>query len=243
MIRAVPYTSLWFGVIIWTLVTGALLIGTSWWLHQNYLFAYHSKAAMGIVERKFMRVSHGRHGDNYTPCLDYRYQTERMAADCDSAVQGDTYSAVSVGDSIPILYLPEEFTDNRINLPAENQKVRLITFGLIAASLVIAVGGAFTLRYYVRQNKTNRYLLANGLSCQGAVTDVNYDLIGKARTKRYYLIFKFRDNQGRERTGRGWYLKPGDENLWKENSLIHVYFDSNNSESFTVDLDSGPSPG
>jgi hypothetical protein len=241
MIRAVPYTSLWFGVILWTLLTGALLIYTSWWLYQDFLFAYHSKSTVGIVERKFMKVGQGKHGPTYTPWLDYRYQTERMATECDSSVQSATYSGISPGNSIPILYLPEEFTNNRINLPAENRHVLLITWGLVAGSLVVSVGGAFILRYYVQQNKINRYLLASGLSCQGTVTEIKYDLVGKARTKRYYLTFTFRDNQGGERTGRSWYLKRGDENMWREGSSIHVYFDPGNSKSFTVDLNSGPS--
>ena len=239
--RAVPYTSLWFGVLLWALVGGALLCGTAWMLDQDYLFAFVAKPAHAIVERKYVKVSHGKHGPSYTPHLVYRYQAGPLAAECDAAVQSDTYASVAEGGSIPVLYLPEEFADNRIDLPAENRQVSIITYALVAASLVVAVGGAFILRYNVRQNKINRYLLAGGLSCQGTVTDVKFDLVGKGRTKRYYLIFHFRDNQGNERTGRSWYLKRGDENLWQENSAIRVFFDPNNSKSFTLDLSLGPS--
>lgn len=241
MIRAVPYTSLWFGFIIWGLIGGALLIGTGYMLYQDFLFANYGQHTQGTVERKFMRVGQGKHGPTYTPCLDYRYQVPGVAVTAECTVRGDTYASVSEGESLPILYVPSQPTDNRIDLPAENRQVELITYGLVAASLAVAGGGAFILRYYVRQNKINRYLLANGLQYTGTVTEIKYDVVGKARTKRYYLLFTFRDNQGREISGRSWYLKLGDECLWRESSPIRVYFDPKNSESFTVDLNSDPS--
>jgi len=240
MIRAVPYTSLWFGVFLWTLVAGALVIGTSWLLYQDFLFAYDSKSTLAMVERKFLKVGQGKHGPTYTPCLDYRYQAQHMEAEAESTVRSDTYSSVNVGQQIPVLYLPDEFGNNRIDLPAENRQVELITYGLIAASLITSVGGAFVIRYYVRQNKLNRYLLAHGLSCRGKVTEIKFDLVGTGRTKRYYLLFTFRDNLGAEKRGRSWYLKSGDENLWQEGSALPVFYDPNNSARFTVDLNPGP---
>lgn len=236
MTRAIPFTSIWLGLVLWVLVGGSLLAGASWLLYQDYLFANYGKPIMGTVDRKFMRETQGKHGPVYTPCLDYEFQVGQMTAHCESTVQNGTYESVTEGDPLPIIYLPEKITDNRINLPAENQRVQLITFGLVTASLVVFVGGLFILRYYLRQNKINRYLLSNGLSCQGLVSEVKFNLVGKAQTKQYYLVFTFRDNQGRERAGTTWPLKRGEESLWKESSPIQVYFDPNNSERFTVDL-------
>jgi len=236
MIRAVPYTPLWLGGALWLLVTGALLYGTAWQLYQNFLFDHHSQSTVGTVERKFMQVGQGKHGKTYTPCLDYRYQVDRMVAHGQSTVHNDTYSAVSEGGDIPILYLPDRPAHHRIDLPAENQRIHLLTFGLTGASLLLSLGGTCVLIYQVRRNKLNRFLLTNGLSCQGIVTGIPYDLVGKAQTRRYYLTFTFRDNQGRERTGSTWYLRAGDEERWREGNPIRVYFDPGNSERFTVEL-------
>jgi len=240
MIRAVPYTSIWFGLFLWVLIGGALLVFTSWYLFQDYLFACDAKSVVGLVEQKYETVSHDRHGDHYTDHLVYRYQVGRMAADSESTVQRDTYDSVSEGSAIPLLYLPEEMTNNRIEMPAEIRVVYWTTIALVVGSLASSIGGAFVLRYYVRQNQLNRFLLASGMQCQGTVTARNFDVYGKNNTVRYYLVFTFRDSQGRERTGRSWYLKKGEENLWHPDSPIQVCFDPNNSERFTVDLKGSP---
>ena len=236
---AVPYTSLWFGILIWVLVTGGVLTGTSCLLYQDYLFAYDSQSLFGTVERKFYQVSHGRHGTTYTPYLDYRYEVDHMIVEAKTSVRSATYSSVSVGGSLPLLYVKDEVADNRIDLPAENERIHLLSYGLAALSLFLLVSGIFVIRYHVRRNKLNRYLLARGLSCQGTVTSMNYDLVGKAQVRKYYLKFAFRDNQGRELTGKTWYLTSDQEGLWQENRPITVYFDPNNSGNFTVDLNSG----
>jgi hypothetical protein len=240
MIRAVPFTSIWFGLVIWVLIGGALLTGTGYMLYEDFLFANYGRHADGIVERKFMKVGHGKHGPTYTPCLDYRYQMPGMAVTSESTVQGDTYATVSEGGSIPVLYVSTEVTDNRIDLPAEQQMVRNLTYGLLAGSLIVTVAGVWTLVYTLKRNKLNRYLLASGAPCTGTVTDVNYDVVGKNRALRYYLLFTFRDNSGREIEGRTWYLKRGEEALWRTSSPIRVYYDLRDSKDFTVDLNSGP---
>ena len=240
MIRAVPFTSIWLGLVIWVLIGGGFLVATGYMLYQDFLFANYGQHADGTVLRKFMKVGQGKHGPTYTPCLDYRYQMPGMAVTSESTVQGDTYATVSEGGAIPVLYVSTEPTDNPIDLPAENRMVSIFTYGLLAASVVVSGGGAWTLVYTVKRNKLNRYLLASGLPCTGTVTDVKFDLTNKGRTKLYYVLFTFRDNQGREIAGRSWYLKRGEETQWRESSPIRVYYDLRDSKNFTVDLSSGP---
>ena len=173
IIRAVPHTSIWFGLFFWVLLGGALLVFTSWWLYEDFLFTFDSKSVVGIVEQKYETVSHDRHGDNYTDHLVYQYKVGRMAMGSDSIVQRGTYDSVSKGSSIPLLYLPEELTNNRIEMPLEIQLTYWTTIGLVAGSLASTIGGVFVLRYYVRQNQLNRFLRASGMQCQGIVTAVN----------------------------------------------------------------------
>jgi len=243
MIRAVPYTSLWFGVILWVLIGGALLTGTGYILYQDFLFTNYGQHTMGMVDRKFLKVGQGKHGPTYTPCLVYQYQAGSLTTGCEQTVLPSTYASVSQGGPIPVLYVSTDPFDCRIDLPAENRQILLISYGLVAGTLMVAGVGTWVLLYTIKRNKLNRYLLANGLQCTGTVTDVKYDLVGKGRTKRYYLLLAFRDNQGREISGRTRYLKRGDENKWRESSPIWVYFDLRDSKIFTVDLNSGSFTG
>jgi hypothetical protein len=239
MIRAGPYTSLWIGVSFWALVTIGVVGGTVWELNQNYLFAYFSQPAEAAIAQKFMQVSQGKHGKVYTPCLVYQYQVGATVFHCQSTVQNNTYSTVAEGGEMPILYLTGNPGDNRIELPSEIRSVCVITWIAITASLLIGIGGAFSINYYVKRNRLNRWLLASGMSCRGTVSSVDFNLVGKAQTRCYFLNFDFRDNQGQTISGKTWYLKPGTETDWREGSTLPVYFDPSNSKSFTVDLSSG----
>ena len=237
MLRAVPYTSLWGGVILWALLTGALLIGTGWKLHKDYLFAYDAKPALAVIDRKYYNVSYGRHGKNYTPCLDYHYEAGSTVAHCECSVKEGTYQSVGTGGKMPIIYVVDDPTDNQIELPAEIQTSHLLSVLLVVASLVFALGGALILRYYIKRNQLHHYLLSNGVSCEGTVSTVDFDFVGKYHDiRQYYLIFNFRDNANRERTGRTWYLRRGEELKWQDGNSIVVYYDPADSECFTVAL-------
>jgi hypothetical protein len=235
-IRAIPYTSLWFGILVWGLITAGFTAGAAWILDQDYLFAYHSQATTGRVERKFVKVSHGRHGPSYTPCLEYHYQVANDLVDSQMDVRTDTYKSVSPFGPIPLLYLTAQIADNRIDLPPENQRIQVISYALAGTSLVLLIGGIWIIVYLKRRNQLNRRLLAGGLSSVGTVTSKNFDVVGKAQTKRFYLLFTFRDQRGAELNGRTWYLTSNQEDLWSEQKPIRVYYDSTDSRKFTVDL-------
>ena len=236
MIRAIPYTSLWAGSLLWAVLSGALFIATGWQLHENYLFAHHSAAATATVGNRYTTISHGRHGDSTNYHLQYHYQVGDVTAGVNTTVDYATYAAVRIGSPLPVLYIIENIGHNRINMPAENNdraRALYITLSLTALDLII---GTWMTTYYVRRNRLYRELFARGVQCQGLVTDVNFDLVGKARTQRYYFIFTFRDQQGSELTGRTWYLRPGDELLWREQMPVSVFYDSRDARKFTVDL-------
>lgn len=236
MIKAVPYTSLWLGTTLWVLITGGLLAGTGWQLYENYLFSHYSHSVEARVDRKFMSVTHGKGGPTYTPHLDYDYHVGSVVVRAETSVQPDTYNQEREGWMVPVLYVEGEVVNNRIDLPAENQRVWLLTSILIAGSLLFSVSGTCLVIYYLRQNKRYRYLRDRGVSCQGVVTNVPYRLVGKYKTRQYYLTFAFRDSLGEEITGTSWPLKKGQELFWKEGSSIPVYFDGANARSFTVEI-------
>ncbi len=236
MIRAVPYTSLWLGTLLWVVVSGIVLYASGYQLHENYLFAHHSAPVTATVERRYTTISHGRHGSTTNYHLQYHYQVGNVIADARTTVNRATYVTVGNGSSLPILYITTNISHNRVNTPAEDSdrtRTLEITLGLTAIDLIV---GTCVMIYYVRRNRLNRELLARGVPCAGVVTRVDFDLVGKTRTARYYLIFSFRDQQGGEQTGRTWYLKPGDEMHWREQMPVSVFCDSRDAKKFTVDL-------
>jgi hypothetical protein len=239
-LRAIPYTRLWLGLLLWGLVAGSLLAGTGWELYQNFLFACHSQPVSGTVERKFVQISHGRHGPSYTPYLVFRYQVDNLQVTTKSTVQGSTYSRVYPGGTIPLLCLTGNVASNRIELPAEIQHLRIFSFIMIAASILLTAGGIWIFLFLHRRNRTNLRLLLQGRSCQGKVTAKNFDVVGKAQTRCYYLLFTFRDDRGAELNGKTWYLTTEQESFWQEDNPIRVYFDPADSRRFTVDLNNSP---
>jgi hypothetical protein len=239
MLRAIPYTSLWFGILVWVLFGGSISAAAIWWLYEDYLFAYESKPGTAIVERVYTTISHGRHSNTTTYHLAYHYQVGAMTMSCRTSVAYATYRAATPGERIPVLYIPAQLANNRIDLPAEQRIVRFTTWGLVIAMLAIHLIGALMLRYYIRQNRLYRFLLARGVTCQGIVDSVPYDLVNKGRTMRFYLMFTFVDSRGQSRSGRSWYLKAGDELRWRPDQPVQVYYDPTNSERFTVDLKTG----
>ena len=236
MLLAVPYTRLGFGVTVWAFLSLIFLGALGWVLYQNYLFAFDAKPAEAKVMRMFYRTSHGRHGTSYTPYLDYQYTAGPYVFEAVSSVSGTTYASEHIGQRMPVLYVKSHLNDNRIEMPQEILNVKMATVGLIALNLFVVLGGAFLIRYHIRQNRLCRWLQASGLQTRGVVSSVNYDLVGKGQTRKYYLNFDFRDSLGRTVSGRTWYLPTNMESGWNEGSQILVYFDPADSNRFTVNL-------
>jgi hypothetical protein len=239
MLRAVPYTSLWGGVILWALLTGGLFTGTAWKLRQDYLFLHQSCEAAATIDNKFLRVGYGKGGKHYTPCLDYHYPADEMVIHCESTAKPGTYDLIRIGQEMPIRYLLNDPSDNQIEEPAEIRDTTLVTRGAITVSLLAFFGGLGLTLYHAQRNRLHQFLLANGQSCHGIIETIDYDIIGKSQTPMYFLTFEFFDLNGRKHSGKTWHLQPGDETRWREGRPIRVYYDPNNSERFTVDLNTG----
>jgi hypothetical protein len=238
MIKAIPYQSVWLGMSLWLLVTSGLLGWGGWQTYENHLFADHARPVTGTVIDRGVSVSHGRGGTTYHYSLAYNYQADNLGVTCRTSVLGSTYGAFAIGDPIPLLYLPEKPSDSRINALAEDESLRNKAFMVCALGLIALVAGAGISSYVIWRNKINRRLIATGLSCEGRVTSVDWDLVGKQQTMAYYLVFIFRDNRGQEIMGKTWHLRPGEENAWREGQPIQVYYDTTRPECFTVDLNS-----
>ena len=172
--RAIPFgEKLWPGVIVFGLITGVAFWfgGSMAW--ENHLFADHAQRMESRVLRKYIAESHGKNGPIYTPHTVYRYQVGNLVTQCDDSVDRGTWDAVHEGGGMPIKYLPEKPSDNRIDNGAVDYKDELIAkFGLIAGliGLILGVANAVATN---RRIKLVERLLTTGLSTTGRVTAVD----------------------------------------------------------------------
>jgi hypothetical protein len=231
--RAIAYNeNLWPVVVFVGLVTvGALWYG-GWWTWQNHLFADHARQMEAKVLRKYVVESQGKHGPIYTPHLQYGYQVGNLLVNCDVTVGSDIYDQVEEGGDMPIKYLPEDVTNNRLDDTADDYQATVkANFGLIAGAvgLFFTIAGAFNAD---RRKKTLTKLKTAGLSASGRVTSVETERVGKQM--QTFLRFEFTDNYGRVIEGRTPALTSKQKNLWTQDKIITVYYDPANSTVFTV---------
>ena len=229
-------TAIILGISLWLLLVGGFLGWTSWQLYQNHLFADHSRVVSALVTRRYMNVTQGRHGPIHTPNLDYCYSVGKVTINCLESVKYDTWARTPYGGSLEVRYLPEDPANHRINSPVEEQVYTTRTQGLVFFSLLVLGVGAGGITFYTHRNWVYRDLVERGIACRGVVSRVDYDLVNKGRTKRYYLVFTFRDSHAHETTGRTWSLRPGQQKNWDQGDPIQVWYNPANTRQFTVDL-------
>jgi hypothetical protein len=137
-------------LVLWIAVTGA----TGWLLYSNHLFATEAKRELGTVDRRFSYVSHSRRSFDPFPTtnyfIDYEYTTGPDRQMGERRVAEETYDALAVDGSVPVLYLPDHPVANRIAMPAEEEFFLELTYCLLGASVVVSVGLIVTWRDYLR---------------------------------------------------------------------------------------------
>jgi hypothetical protein len=235
MKTAVRYSPVWLFMPIWALLAGVILWFSVGLAYENHLFAGNVIRQTAQVTRKFKMESHGKNGVHYTPCLIYVYDANGQQVTCQVKVLEDTWEHVIQGGVIPIKYLPETSSDNRIDLSGEDQIVFLKAAGGLTLGILIFAVGAFGFGYLIRQNKLRSQLIKEGIPCVGTVTSKELVRTGKGGI-RSYLIFHFADQTGRRIDGKTWLMDQSKVSIWNRGSTIKVFYNRANSEQFTVDL-------
>lgn len=84
------------------------------------------------------------------PNVGYRYTIGDVELHTFAPVSEDIFDRLQVGDPLPVKYLPDDPTINRIDLPAVNKERHEAVYGLTAISILLTCVGALVFKYACR---------------------------------------------------------------------------------------------
>jgi hypothetical protein len=236
MKKAVRYFPVWIFIPIWALFVGVVLDRSVRLAHENHLFADHARRVAGLVQNKEQQAhSGGRGGTTYTYLVYYAYEVANIRAACEAQVQLSTWQELTIGGTVPIAYLPENPSDNRIDLPAETATTTWhADVGILVAILTFFLVGAGIWRQ-LSDNRLCARLRKEGERCQGIVISLVNVSTGKGGIQTY-LTLEYTAQTGEKIQGKTGYLSSTQKASWTEGDSIQVYYDRIRADRFTVDL-------
>jgi hypothetical protein len=235
----IRYTSPWvLGVLLllWAVVTGTLVYLGVTRSYDDYEFMTHAATTTGTLARKYYTISHDKHGESYTYHVAYNYTVGSVRGYCDQTVLPGTYRYLGSDRPVPLMYLPWDPSDVRVNLVLEERKIHINTVGICVIGSLFLLFGGWGLIAAFRTNALYQRLQREGQICRAMVTDVPFDLVGKGRVQKFYLKLLYRDMMGNELTGRSTYLPRDQEGLWREGNSIEMRYDRANPRRFSLDF-------
>ena len=236
MKRAIPHGPIWPG-ILFSILGGGFLSWAIWLAYQNHLFASYARHTEGIVVRKFVTETYGRHGTVYHHYnFLYEYAVGPLQVERAVEVHGLTWSQYAERDSILITYLPEEPKNSRIDDPSETRATSTQAHWALGIGLATLIFGCGTTAYIVQKNNIRKSLMGSGLQTTGKITSVATEN-PSGKQVRTFLKLEFSDNRGRLVQGRTWDLSRAEEDAWNEGMPVQVFYSSTNPDQFTVSLD------
>jgi hypothetical protein len=113
-------------------------------LHVNQQFTGPTTKVIGTVEALY--PSRPRFPSRYNPNIAYSYPIGSVAFHTVAPVCEEVFDGLHVGGPLPVKYLPENPTINRIDLPAENMERQKAPYWLTAMSILFICAGAYVVR-------------------------------------------------------------------------------------------------
>jgi hypothetical protein len=217
----------------WLMFVLAVLARVGVLMHENHLFATRAVHVEGTVLRKFGQPLHGGGPANTVAVVIYTYRAGNLVGRCLAAVDLATYQRVKVGGPIPIVYLPSQPMNNRIDFPWESASANWAPLDDFVVAMLVFVPGLGLVAYFGRRNRIHSRLVARGFNAWGEVTALRTSHHRCAT--RAYLVLRFTTAAGREIRGRTSWLP--ERSHWQEGDPIQVFFDPKKPELFAVDLD------
>jgi hypothetical protein len=222
---------------IWALLVAALFGVSAYLAYENHLFAIHGrKVTGGLINKWVEKHTGGRSGTSYSFYIRYDYRvTGGLIGTCSTTLPRGTWDLLEVGQTLPLVYLPEKPIDSRIDTPAQAAHYTMTAAVVFLFGAVILGLGGWGLGCQHGQNKIFLWLGESGARCQGTVASLVDVNTGKGGI-RSYLAFRFVTNTGREITGRTGYLTWAQNRCWKENDPIRVFYNPARPEQFAADM-------
>jgi hypothetical protein len=230
--RAVHHSAVWLIAPFWLIFVSAVVARVGVLMHENHLFATRAVHVEGTVLRKFGQALHGGGPGNTVAVVIYTYRAGNLVGRCLSAVDIATYLRVKTGGPIPIMYLPGQPMNNRIDFPWESASADWAPLDDFAVAMLVFFPGLAAVTYFGRRNRIHARLVARGSHVWGEVTALRTSHHRCAT--RAYLNVRFTTGTGREIEGRTTAVP--ERSHWQEGDPIQIYFDPGKPEHFAVDL-------
>jgi hypothetical protein len=232
--RAVHHSAVWLVVPLWLILLGTVLARVGILAYENHLFATEALHVRGTVVTKYLLSARGRHDDSI-PVLIYSYTAGNLRGRCATEVTFETYGMFQVGNPIPVMYLPGDPTDNRLDLRWEDLGFVWGPYDDLVFAGMIFVPGACLTWYFGLRNRIHARLKAAGSNGVGEVTEVckSYHRCGS----NTYLTFHFTTAQGVQIHGRTPSLRAHEPTHWEAGDPIRVFYDPKKPSHFAVDTD------
>jgi len=213
------------------MVSGVLLLlGAAMSYHNTSAFLASAVQARGVVID--LEEQHGEDGITYRPVVTFLDENKRLVRF--TSRLGSSSAAYTPGQTIPILYLPNQPEDARIDRFFEH-------WGMVVIMLVLGIPfflvGALLALFGRRRKRNKEYLQKNGVVVQAQFREVLRNRSVSVNGKNPFVIVCDWLNP---QTSQLHVFES--ENIWFEPSpymneeKIRVFLDKNNSRKYHVDI-------
>jgi hypothetical protein len=162
----------------------------------------------------------GQSGDNVIRSVTYRFSADGRTIEGKSEVQESIWTSLTERGPVPIAYLPNRPSVNRV--VGSSKRTLLLIFSFAGTLLSIAGGTIVTIA--LRNARTRRRLLTAGVRAPATVAEVTaMNLRVNGRTQ-WRLKYDYRDSQSRAHQ-RSMYLDADEAQRWKPGDTGDVLFD------------------
>jgi hypothetical protein len=169
MFKHVPSSFAWMAAFFAALGTLFFILGAHTF-YRNWQFASNAERVKGIVTDRHISVSHGRHGSSTTYHIGFRYADHEGAEFVTSvSVVSDTYDSLHLHRAVPVKYLAQYHSINRIDLPEEDSSYQTQAMAFTGFGLLFGGCGWYSFISLERLIFYRRWLRKNGVQCRGRV--------------------------------------------------------------------------
>jgi hypothetical protein len=237
MLKHLPSSFAWMAAFFAALGTLFFVIGAHTF-YRNWQFSGPVLRTLGTVTDHHITVSHGRHGSSTTYTVGYRY-TDSGGQEyvCNASVVSQTYYELDVPGAVPIKYLPQFHSINRIDLPAEDS--HYVTTAWIFSGIGGLFGG-FGWYSFIGMERLifyRRWLRKNGIRCSGKVDRIETSSVTVNKRPVRYLVYSYSDPTGQRHSDSSEGLSSAQEAAWTKGDAIEVFCDPRDNSRSVVRLD------
>jgi len=235
MFKHVPSSFAWMAAFFAAMGTLFFILGAHTF-YRNWQFASTAERVKGIVTDRHISVSHGRHGSSTTYHIGFRYADHEGAEFVTSvSVVSQTYDSLHLHRAVPVKYLSQYHSINRIDLPEEDSSYQMQAMAFTGFGLLFGGCGWYSFISLERLIFYRRWLRKNGVQCVGRVERIEASDVTVNKRNVRYLVYSYTDTAGARREDSTEGLSAAQDAAWHEGDSIEVFCDPrDNSRSAPV---------